>query len=215
MKNKKLFWISTISCLIPIIIAILFYRQLPEQIPIHWNAAGEIDGYANKLFALFGLPLGMMFLHIMVLWMMDKDPKHKNIPVMMYHLMYFVIPVLTTIIILFSINASLPYGIDINVTTILPLIIGLLFLLIGNYMPKCKQSYTVGIKTPWALDDEENWNKTHRLGGFLWIIGGLLIMFSGFLPSEMTTPYILIALIPMTIIPYVYSYLLYKKKKGK
>ena len=92
----------------------------------------------------------------------------------------------------------------------MPLFMGALFVIIGNYMPKCKQSYTIGIKIPWTLNDEENWNKTHRMAGFLWVIGGVVIMATAFLG---TFQLLFVVLIPMVIIPFVYSYLLYKKNK--
>lgn len=103
-------------------------------------------------------------------------------------------------------------GHKISVEIIMPLFMGALFVVIGNYMPKCKQSYTLGIKLPWTLDDEENWNKTHRLAGFLWVIGGVVIMASAFLGKFWL---FFVVLVPMVIIPTVYSYILYRNKKNK
>jgi uncharacterized membrane protein len=100
-------------------------------------------------------------------------------------------------------------GHKVSVEIIMPLFIGALVVVIGNYLPKCKQSYTMGIKLPWTLNDEENWNKTHRLAGFLWVICGVVMMATAFL-GEFWLFFVL--LIPMTIIPTVYSYSLYKKK---
>ena len=100
-------------------------------------------------------------------------------------------------------------GHKVDVEIIMPLFMGALFVIIGNYMPKCKQSYTMGIKLPWTLNDEENWNKTHRMAGFLWVIGGVIIMASAFLGSFWL---FFVVLIPMVVVPFVYSYTLYKKK---
>lgn len=211
MKNKKLFMISVVACFIPIILGLLFYNQLPEQMPIHWNTAGEVDDYTSKIFALFGLPMILLVFHTALVWVTDKDPKYMNIPKVMYVIIYFLIPIISTICVGFSINTALPNGLDINISSTLPLVLGIIFLFVGNYLPKCKQSYTVGIKTPWALHDEENWNKTHRLAGFLWIIGGILIIICSLFFSTMVIPFFAIIL-AMTVIPYVYSYLIFKKK---
>lgn len=211
MKNKKLFMISIVACFIPIILGLLFYNQLPEQMPIHWNASGEVDDYTSKIFALFGLPMILLVFHMALVWVTDKDPKYMNIPKIMYVIIYFLIPIISTICVGFSINTALPNGLDINISSTLPLVLGIIFLFVGNYLPKCKQSYTVGIKTPWALHDEENWNKTHRLAGFLWIIGGILIIICSLFFSTMVNPFFAIIL-AMTVIPYIYSYLIYKKK---
>lgn len=213
MKNKK-FYFSVLACLIPVVIGLLFYNQLPDTIPSHWNGAGEIDGYMDKNFVIFGTPIFMIGIQTLVIWAMCKDPKFANIPKVMFNLMYVFIPVLYIIIMSISINSALDTGIDLNVGTIMEFLIGVLFLLIGNYMPKCKQSYTVGIKTPWALDDEENWNKTHRFAGFLWTAGGIIMFVLALLQTNMDTSFILIGIVLiMAIIPYIYSYLLYSKKQ--
>ena len=83
-------------------------------------------------------------------------------------------------------------------------------MVIGNYLPKCKQNYTLGIKLPWTLDDEENWNRTHRFAGFLWVVGGVLIAINAFLEWEWL---FLVVVFAMVLIPAIYSYLYYKKQK--
>ena len=88
--------------------------------------------------------------------------------------------------------------------------VGILFVVIGNYLPKTKQSYTMGIKLPWTLASEENWNRTHRLAGFLWVIGGILLILLTLLRLWNTWTFLLV-IIPMSVVPMIYSYLLYRK----
>ena len=90
----------------------------------------------------------------------------------------------------------------------MPVFIGVLFVIIGNYLPKCKQNYTIGIKIPWTLDNEENWNKTHRFAGFLWVVCGVAIMFTGFFGGVWVFLPISFA---MVLAPIIYSYLLHRK----
>ena len=78
-------------------------------------------------------------------------------------------------------------------------------------MPKAKQNYTIGIKLPWTLDDTENWNKTHRLGGFLWVIGGIVFLIGAFLPGGAVLT--LVTALVMVLVPTGYSYMLYRKKQ--
>jgi uncharacterized membrane protein len=99
-------------------------------------------------------------------------------------------------------------GKEVKMESVLPVILGLLFTIIGNYLPKCKQNYTIGIKVPWTLDNEENWNRTHRLAGRLWVVCGLIILFTGFF--SLTWILLPIALL-MVLVPFVYSYMLYRK----
>ena len=86
--------------------------------------------------------------------------------------------------------------------------------MIGNYLPKCRQNYTVGIKLPWTLNDINNWNKTHRMAGVLWIICGILFAISAFL-GRVGEVSIIILIIVMVCVPTAYSFLLYKNKRHK
>ena len=99
-------------------------------------------------------------------------------------------------------------GREVNMAVVMPLFMGVLFIILGNYLPKCRQSYTVGIKLPWTLHNEENWNKTHRFAGRLWLVCGLAIMLTAFIGGFwIFLPIVLI----MVIAPLVYSYLLHRK----
>jgi uncharacterized membrane protein len=99
-------------------------------------------------------------------------------------------------------------GAEFKVDKILPLFMGALFIVLGVYLPKCKQNYTVGIKLPWTLNDEENWNKTHRLAGWVWMLGGIGTIISGaFDLFLLSIPFIA----AMVVIPTIYSFVLYKK----
>ena len=90
----------------------------------------------------------------------------------------------------------------------MPILLGLIFIAIGNYLPKCKQNYTIGIKIPWTLASEENWNRTHRFAGWVWVGGGVVMLLSGFLGIFWLT---LVPAIIMAAVPLIYSYILHKK----
>ena len=102
-------------------------------------------------------------------------------------------------------------GIEIPMDRILPVILGIVFVLIGNYFPKCRRNYTTGIKTPWALDSDENWRKTHHMAAFLWIAAGMVMIAQVFLPGKIGMIAMGIMVVLLIILPYAYSYLLYRK----
>lgn len=207
-KNLPKLIITSLIILIPIVIGLILWDKLPDQVPVHWNINGEVDGFATKAQAVFLMPLVLVaFQWICVLGTL-LDPKKQNINDKMVTLVLWIIPIIS--LLCNSMVYATALGNKVNVEIIMPLFMGALFVVIGNYLPKCKQSYTVGIKLPWTLDNEENWNKTHRLAGFLWVIGGVIIMATAFLGAFWL---FFIVLIPMVIIPFVYSYLLYKKNK--
>jgi uncharacterized membrane protein len=130
----------------------------------------------------------------------------KNINEKLFTVVVWIIPVISQICCL-SVYA-IALNKKVNIGLLVNLIIGALFLLIGNYLPKAKQNYTVGIKLPWTLNSEENWNRTHRMAGGLWMLGGLAMIANAFFLSTIV---LIVVLCGITIPPTVYSYLLFKK----
>jgi len=210
MKNKidKVFIISTMLCLSPMILTAMLYDKLPNQMAVHWNSAGIPDNFASKEFAGFGLPAILAGLNVFTQVILNNDPKKANYPKVLRFLLKWLVPVMSLILVPVTLFISL--GVEINLNLYAPIFLGLMFIILGNYLPKTKQNYTMGIKLPWTFNSEKNWNKTHRLAGYVWIIGGICIILSSWLNiySYFTSMVILITLI---IIPTVYSYLLYKK----
>ena len=205
-KNLKTLIITTIVILLPILAGIYLWDQLPEQLPYHWNASGEVDGWCSKTIAVFGMP----FLLVAIQWICAlgtaADPKKANHSEKVMQLILWIVPVIS--IVMHTLVYMTALGTAVQVEMVMPLFIGLVFTIIGNYLPKCKQSYTIGIKIPWTLDNEENWNKTHRLAGWVWVIGGIAIMLTGFFGGFVA--FFVITLV-MVLVPAIYSYLLHRK----
>ena len=206
-RNKGTLILTTLIMLIPMLIGLLLWDRLPEQVPSHWGINGEIDGWSSKGFAVFGFPCILLAIHWICVLVSSADPGSKNYHPKMIGLVLWICPVLS--LLLNSMVYAVALGYQISVEIIMPLLVGLMFLIVGNLLPKCRQSYTLGIKLPWTLHNEENWNKTHRFGGKLWVIGGVITMATAFLGSF----WILLAvLIVMVAAPTIYSYSLYRKQ---
>lgn len=206
-KNLPKLIITSLVTLIPIIIGLILWERLPEQVPVHWDINGAVDGYATKLQAVFLMPLILVAFHWICAVGTSLDPKKQNISDKMLTLVFWIIPVIS--LICNSMVYATALGHKVNANVIFPLLMGALFIIIGNYLPKCKQSYTMGIKLPWTLEDEENWNKTHRFAGFIWVICGVIMMVSAIIGAFLI---FFVLLVPMVAVPVVYSYSLYKKK---
>ena len=208
-KNVKLLIVTTIVILLPIVAGVVLWDQIPEEVPIHWNMQGEVDGWCGKTFAVFGLPLVLTALQWLMVFITSVDPKRQNQSAKMRALIFWLVPALCVIFFGFTYASAL--GKEVLVNVIVPVFLGVIFVIIGNYMPKCKQNYTVGIKIPWTLNSEENWNRTHRLAGWVWVIGGIVVMLGGFFGFLWL---IIPAVLIMAIVPIVYSYILYRKGIG-
>lgn len=205
-KNLKVLIVTSIVILLPVLAGLLLWNKLPEQMPSHWNAAGEIDGWSSKVFAVFGMPLIMLAFQWICVLGTGSDPKKSNHSDKVVQLVLWMIPAISTV--LHAIVYAVALGGEVRVEMVLPIIIGLIFAVIGNYMPKCKQNYTIGIKIPWTLNSEENWNKTHRFAGWLWTICGLIIVLTGFFGGFWI--FLGIVLV-MVLAPFIYSYILHRR----
>ena len=205
-KHWKVLVITSLLTLLPVLAGVILWNQLPEQMPIHWNAAGEVDGWSGKAFAVFGLPLIMLAVQWLCMLGSLSDPKREAHSAKMLHLVFWIVPVLS--IVLHSVTYAAALGKEVKMELVIPVLLGLVFTIIGNYLPKCKQNYTIGIKIPWTLNSEENWNRTHRFAGRLWVICGIVIMLTGFIGTVWT--FLPVSLV-MVIVPMIYSYVLYRK----
>ena len=205
-KNLKTLIVTSILIVLPVLAGIILWDRLPEQMPTHWNAAGDIDGWTNKPFTVFGLPLILLAGQWLCVLGTLADPKKENHPTKILHLVLWIIPVLS--LVLGAITYATALGKTVRVEVIMPILIGLILAIIGNYMPKCKQNYTIGIKIPWTLNSEENWNRTHRFAGWLWTFSGIVIMLTGFFGGFWI---FMIIVLLMVLAPILYSYLLFRK----
>lgn len=205
-KNWKVLLITSVAILLPMLAGVILWNKLPEQMPSHWNAAGEIDGWSNKPFAVFGLPCILLAAQWLCTLGTGTDPKRNNHPQKIVHLVLWIIPVLSAV--LHAVTYAVALGKEVRMEMVMPVLIGLLLAIIGNYLPKCKQNYTIGIKIPWTLNSEENWNRTHRFAGRLWVVCGLAIMLTGFFGGFwIFLPIVLL----MVLAPFIYSYMLHRK----
>ncbi|WP_051259781.1 SdpI family protein [Peptoniphilus mikwangii] len=208
MSRSKLFKIGLLITFIPIIMGAIYYNRLPESMPIHFGSDNLADDYASKNFALFGIPLFMMILYVATYFITDKDPRRKYQGEGAMRIVLLIIPVLSVAISYLSISYSLGNRIDIS--TWARGFIYVLFILMGNYFPKTKRNYTVGIKLPWTLHSDYVWDKTHRFGGYVWIGGGIFGIASMFLNKFEDIIMIAIILV-ITFLPMIYSYIVYKE----
>ena len=207
MKSKKTLIITSLICLLPMLVGALVYSRLPEQVATHFDLQGNPDGWSSRAFAVFGLPGILLAVNLLIPFALQADPKHKNMSGALVNIVVWTVPVVSLLCSGLTLGRALGY--DLRIEVVLPVFMGVLFILIGNYLPKTKQSYTMGIKLPWTLASEENWNRTHRLAGFLWVLGGAYFIVMSFIGWNLIA--FLIPLALMVLAPTVYSYLLYRK----
>ena len=209
-KYKWTLLITSVIILLPILFGVLLWDELPDMMATHWGLDNQPNGWSSKAMAVYGIPLIMLAMQWFMLFVTELDLKKKNRSMKLMQLVLWIIPMMTLLVSAMCYAYAL--GIELNMGFWALFFLGALFTIIGNYLPKCRQNWTMGIKLPWTLSDAENWNHTHRLAGPVWVAGGLLLVLCSFFSRHPIAVYGSIAVILLMVtIPTVYSYLYYKQ----
>lgn len=199
--------------LLPFVYLAYIWNELPKEVPMHWNASGEIDRYGdeNELLVMIFMLTGITYFIFLVIPYIDPKQKLQNMGNKLNNLRLILGLFMSAlaIYILYSVQQKTS-----NPVLIFPLI-GLLFAFLGNYFKTIKPNYFIGIRTPWTLENEEVWKKTHLMGGKIWFVGGLLMALTFVLPNEIQLYTFLGITAVISIVPIVYSYLEFKKIKNQ
>jgi len=192
------------------LLAAISWSLVPERIPVHWNFAGEVDRYGGKFEALLGIPLVTLVVYLLMLFLPRVDPGKPNYE--RFLSTYTVIRCVIVVFMCFVYGMLLltAYGYAVSVSTVVPLAVGGLFIVLGNLMGKIRPNWFVGIRTPWTLSSKLSWNKTHRVGGWLFILMGLAIAGSGLIGNRWAFIGMGVIVVASLIWMIVYSYLVWK-----
>jgi len=209
MKKSEI--IILIIILFSFIISIYFYPQMPNKIVSHWNAQGVVDGYMSKFWGLFLIPFILVGLALLFIIIPNIDPLKKNIEKFKKYYDGFII-----LFFIFMLSFHLQVilwnlGIKISPNIIVPISVGILFFYTGILCENAKRNWFIGIRTPWTLSNEKVWEKTHKLGGILFKIAGV-IAFVGVFFQRYALFFIIIPLISVSICTIIYSYFEYQKE---
>jgi uncharacterized membrane protein len=215
-KNILLFnALMVIIACVPLLYLAFMWNSIPDQVPIHFNSKMEPDRMGSKsdLLSITSFMAGVSLITLLLLQNIHKfDPKRKNMPASSVFLkvgagLVIFLAGLNMIII----TASARGGDVLN--HLLYPFLGILFAFLGNYMHSIKPNYFVGFRLPWTLSDDENWRRTHLLGGKIWFWAGVAFaIVSLLLPVTMIFPVFIVLLVIITLVPVVYSFLIFKNK---
>jgi len=212
-KHKWRAIISSVIILLPMLFGLAVWKQLPDSMVSHWGADGVADGSASKALMVFGMPLLLLAIHWLMLLLETVLEKNNTQNRKIVGIMYGIIPALSLVVHVFIYSIAL--GKEWNLFALLPVFLGFVFMYIGNYLPKTTRNRTAGIKLTWTMGNDENWQKTHRLGGKLWFWGGLVIMASALLPVKIAIAVLIAMIVVAVVVPTIYSYSIYKKHKAE
>lgn len=217
--NKKIINFSAktetwpiLAILISIATSIFAYASLPATVATHWNIQGQVDGYMSREFHVIFFPALILGIYLLINFVPRFDPRKERYQ--QFASVYLLIRnlIISALLIIFLAATIFNLGYNINISAITASTIGVMMIIMGNYFGKLKRNWFIGIRTPWTMSSENSWNKTHRLGGKIFMIWGFLLIITPWLSPKyafITLGSLLIA-IPAI---FAYSYIVYKKDK--
>jgi uncharacterized membrane protein len=192
------------------------YRQLPEgtRVPMHWNAQGKIDGYGPKG-TLFMMPGLLTVLGVVLYFVPHLDPRSGNLLRSMVAYRWVWMGLVSFFVMMQGLILAAALGHAVPMDRCIGAGLGLLLMLVGNFLGKVRSNFMFGIRTPWTLSSDLAWNKTHRLGGWLFVSGGFLIALSALLIPGTSFHSLLGILLAIILVPTAYSYVVWKKDPNR
>lgn len=204
--------ISFLFIVAAVVAAAYLYPSLPEQIPTHWNFQGEVDDYTPKPWGVIVLPLAAILVFVIMRVIPLISPKGFRTDKFIDVINVFTVTLvgfMSCVAVLVLLEAN---GADFRFNEMIYAGIGLLLVVLGNYMGKLRKNFFIGIRTPWTLASDEVWSRTHRLGGKVFILVGLFLMLNSIIRFQQH--WVIAAIVIVALVPVVYSYVIYRRIEG-
>lgn len=192
------------------VVSAVFYSRMPDRIASHWNARGEVDAWMSKSVGLWVLPAVMLFDTLLLQGITLIDPLRRNIEKFRVHYNGFILVFNLFLLALHFWMILWNLGRQVSVLVVMPIALGGLFFYIGMLMDKVKRNWIMGIRLPWTLSSDYVWEKTHRLGGILFRIAGIIVLLGALWP-DYSLFFILVPVFAITLITGVYSFVIYRR----
>lgn len=210
--------IATAAVLLPVIgLSVWAWLRLPAdvQLPVHWGPSGEADRYGSKLEALALLPAIMLGVSVLFAVLPRLLPRRENLASSARAYLAAWIGALLLMGGIHTVSVLNAVGGDLPMARIVFAGVGLLFLVLGNYLPKTRANWAVGVRTPWTLEDERTWRRTHRLAGRLFAGVGLVLLAGAFtLPMAALFPVMIAGVAVVSVVPPVYSWWVWRTESA-
>lgn len=186
------------------------------QIPIHWNGEGEVDGYGSPLVGFFMMPFMQLVILAIFASLKFLEPRAKNLETSRKAIHAVVTSVTALMLLVQLVIMDQVFGFGLVDIKAMFVGVGVMLMIMGNYFGKLKSSFFIGIRTPWTLSSETVWQKTHRMGGKLFVAAGLILALSALVLDSKLMPFVIVATaLPAALIPIGYSWYLWNKEQGE
>lgn len=207
-------WVGPILIVGMLVFTLAVYGSLPERLPSHWNMRGEVDGWSSRAQGAFMAPVLAAGFWLLLPLLRRVDPRRSH-----YERFGETFWVVVNIVVLFLaavhvlvLGAGLGWRVDM--TRAFLVMLGMMLIGLGNYLPRVRSNWWMGIRTPWTLESETVWRQTHRVAGVTFVAGGVLTLLAALLPGAASFVVGMTAMMGGALIPTVYSYIAYRREQG-
>jgi uncharacterized membrane protein len=208
-------WLPGVLIAGAVLFSLAVYSKLPDRVPVHWGPSGEPNRYCSRIEGAFLMPAIMIAVWVLMTWFPSRDPRAANIAKFRgsYDLVVAVALAFMAGVHVLALGNALGWGVD--VTTVVLVGVGLLFIVIGNLLPRARSNFIFGIRTPWTLSSETVWARSNRIGGYSMVAAGLLMVAAAFLDRPARIIVALGSAMAAGLVPIVYSYIAWSRERGQ
>lgn len=212
MSKNRANFLSWLFIAAAVAVAAWLYPAMPDPVPVHWNIHGEVDGFIAKPWGVVLLPGVALLMFVIMRLIPAVSPKgYRTEPFSaVLHILQVVIVGFSSFIAIVTLLQA--YGLDVRLNQLIFAAIGLLFIVLGNYLGKLRKNFFLGIRTPWTLASDEVWSRTHRLGGWMFVLIGAMLFAAAFF--TITPGWLMLLIFTSALVPVVYSYFIYRQVEG-
>ena len=206
-------WFGLVIAALALAMSVWAYPQLPPTVATHWSFNGTPDGFSGRLVALGIVPIVLIAMTVLFNVLPRVDPRRENYAKFLSSYWLIANAVIVFLLVAHAMIIAAGIGFSVKIDRLMPLGIGLLFVFLGNYLTRVEPNWFIGIRTPWTLSSDTVWRRTHRTGGLLMVIGGLILAISAFLPRPAFLVLFCVTIVIVAVIPIVQSYILWKREQ--
>lgn len=206
-------WFGLVAAALAVAISVWAFPHLPPRIATHWSLTGTPDGFSSRGWALAIVPIMLVVMTVIFNVLPKVDPRRENYAKFLSSYWLIANAVIVFLLVAHGMIIAAGMGFSIKIDRLMPLGVGLLFVFLGNFLTRVEPNWFIGIRTPWTLSSDTVWRKTHRTGGWLMVIGGLVLVAGAFLPRAAFLALFVVTILIVGVIPIVQSYVLWKREQ--
>jgi uncharacterized membrane protein len=208
-------WLPPLLIGLTVVVSAIVYNRLPQRVPVHWALSGQVDRYGSRLEAVAVLPILMLASWLLLRFLPRIDPLRSNYEKFADTYALFINSLVALLAVMQGAMLAAALGYPVSMNRIVPALVGILLTILGHSLPRARPNWWFGIRTPWTLSNDRVWARTHRVGGYLMVIAGALMVGAALLDTPWALVVAFIAVLAAGFGSVVYSYFVWRQETAR